>query len=176
MGPDATSFDRVSLVEKPPSDENCSCIPLGRPSRFPSHPLVRMYSKLPVSTAAGVPIADYLTRTHLGPSDEQLRRFSEEDRGKAPLMLNLLKYENLGRYLRYAAVGLRHIGRVGATPTFSAPVEGAAEWDEIAIVRFPSRSAFLDMLGCASYQRAETRHREAGLASTRLYVLSELAE
>jgi hypothetical protein len=45
---------------------------------------------------------------------------------------------------------------------------GAPEkWDEFAVVEYPSRAAFLGMVSSAAY-RAQTRHRDAGLARTEL--------
>jgi hypothetical protein len=175
IGPDTVSFTRVSLVDRPSDRREEWSIPLGAHSRSLDHPLVRMYARLPVSAAPGAAVSDYWTGSDVGPTEAQLRWFVEEDHGRPIFMLNFLKYRSLARYMRYGGVALRHIARVGGAPVFSAPSK-LPEWDDIAIVRYPSRSAFLEMAGSASYQRAETKHREPGLAKTRLYVLSALTE
>jgi len=41
----------------------------------------------------------------------------------------------------------------------------ANEWDAIALVAYPSRQAFLDMVSTREYGEAHS-HREAGLADT----------
>jgi hypothetical protein len=173
IGPDSASFTRVSLVDRPSDRREDWNIPLGAESRAALHPLVRMYARLPVSAAPGAAVSDYWTGSVVGPTQAQLRWFVEEDHGTPIFMLNLLKYRSLARYLRYGGVALRHIARVGGAPVFAAPAK-LPEWDDIAIVRYPSRSEFLEMVGSASYQRAESKHREPGLAKTRLYVLSAL--
>jgi hypothetical protein len=41
----------------------------------------------------------------------------------------------------------------------------ANAWDAVALVSYPSRQAFLDMIATPDYEDAHT-HREAGLADT----------
>ena len=130
----------------------------------------------------------------LNPSREQLARFTEEmPAGKPILMLNLLRYRTesdyppdegappcTGReaYARYARVAGAKVAAVGgsvrlladAHVAFIAPEE--ERWDEILLVRYPSKDAFLSMLADSEY-RAATVHRTAALADSRLIASTE---
>ncbi len=76
-------------------------------------------------------------------------------------------------YARYGATALQEIGEVGgslfyaavADMTFIGPAD--EQWDQVAIVEYPSRAAFLEMVAKPSYQAA-VFHRTAGLADTRI--------
>ena len=58
-------------------------------------------------------------------------------------------------------------------PALSCPIAPPGEsWDEVLIVRYPSRGAFLSMVMAPSYQR-ETVHRTAGLLDARLICARE---
>ena len=102
-------------------------------------------------------------------------------------MLNLLRFAEQARpvdgidgplsglemYERYAAETAPHLARVGGeilwagacTPAVIGPIDG--EWDIVAVVRYPSRAAFLEMIGDADYL-AISRLRTASLADSRL--------
>jgi uncharacterized protein (DUF1330 family) len=108
--------------------------------------------------------------------------------GQPIVMVNLLRYreradyppgttkESLtGRqaYEHYSRLTIPHLRRVGGRPiwrgdartTFFAPA--GERWDEVILVRYPSRSAFVQMISNPNYQ-AGTIHRTAALADSRL--------
>ena len=123
------------------------------------------------------------------PSAEQLRALAESGDDDSPVvMLNLLRYREKaaypegfeaepcsGReaYQRYAAVALQRVASVGgrilwmgrARTTVIAP-EGEA-WDDVVLVEYPSRKAFLEMVSQPEYLAAAP-HRTAALADSRL--------
>ncbi|HEX3433008.1 MAG TPA: DUF1330 domain-containing protein [Solirubrobacteraceae bacterium] len=124
---------------------------------------------------------------HIDPTPEQAQAFGAQADATEPVfMLNLLRFKEradgidadeglsgIEAYQRYAAATAGHLQRVGGELLW-AGVCGAAligpsdvEWDVAAVVRYPSRSAFLEMVSDADYQ-ATTAHRSAGLADSRL--------
>lgn len=119
------------------------------------------------------------------PTTVQLQRFQEADQNSPINMVNLLKFrdqaeygsdaaENRERvsgreaYQRYASVALSKIYENGGSIDFLAPSEqcfvgcGQDEWDQVVIVRYPSRAAYLAGFNSDEYQAA-IRHRIAGL-------------
>ena len=78
-------------------------------------------------------------------------------------------------YARYSRQALAHVRAVGGEPVVIAEVLGRfigpdnEDWDEMLLVRYPSLSAFLAMIGNPDYQAA-TIHRTAALADARLIV------
>ncbi len=119
------------------------------------------------------------------PTTFQLRRFREADQDTPISMVNLLKFrdqaeygsgvaENRERltgreaYQRYATVALNKILENGGSIDFLAPSEQCFvgcdedEWDQVVIVRYPSRAAYLAGFNSDEYQEA-IRHRIAGL-------------
>jgi uncharacterized protein (DUF1330 family) len=131
-------------------------------------------------------LASHPSRT-LGPDVDQLRALLAGDDGGPIVMFNLLAYRERAHYeqpvpdgdvsgreayQRYGRGIARLLLGVGAWPVFLGRAEttlvGAPEkWDEFAVVEYPSRAAFLGMVSSAAY-RAQTRHRDAGLARTEL--------
>lgn len=125
----------------------------------------------------------------INPSREQLAAFAANVPANTPiLMLNLLRYREqaaypsdsgeapcTGReaYARYSRTALAKVRGVGGEVQVLAAVQLAliapAEecWDELLLVRYPSREAFLGMLADPEYQAA-TVHRTAALADSRL--------
>lgn len=111
----------------------------------------------------------------INPTADQIRTFVSASIEGPVLMLNLLRFNAEGgraEYLRYAERARPHLARVGARVVFhasaKATVIGEDAWDEVLIVEYPSRQAFLDMIGDADYQAA-TEHRTRALADSRLY-------
>ena len=47
-------------------------------------------------------------------------------------------------------------------------------WDSVALVEYPSRKAFIDMVSTAEYEQAH-EHRESGLERTGLIACTERA-
>lgn len=125
----------------------------------------------------------------IGPSREQLQAFAEQaDDGEPIVMLNLLRYRPRADYAqhpqqtpcsgrdafkRYAKSSIVCIEAVGGKVLFIgaalATVIGpeTEHWDEIFLVRYPSRRAFLDMIASDEY-RAISFHRSAALQDSRL--------
>ena len=116
------------------------------------------------------------------PTAEQIKGFTEGDIDTPIEMVNLLKFKKKAEYADaretdltgeeaygiYAAEVQSHIEKVGGTTVFFGKVSrlmlGEVEelWDWIAIARYPSRRAMLEMMMAPEYQASET-HRSAGL-------------
>src|SRR5690606_32554528 len=83
-------------------------------------------------------------------------------------MLNLLDFKHDGgaeRYREYAAAVAPLLERVGGRVLFAgsgcAPLIGPSKWDMVALVEYPSRQAFLDMVGSDDYQAIAHLRAEA---------------
>ena len=119
---------------------------------------------------------------HIDPTPDQAQAFAATASGAEPVfMLNLLRFsEGAGAesYGRYATAVGEHLRRVGGSVVWAGGCDealigpGAREWDAAAIVRYPSRAAFLEMVGDPGYLEI-TRDRTAGLADSRLIPCSE---
>jgi uncharacterized protein (DUF1330 family) len=125
----------------------------------------------------------------IDPSPEQLAHFlGHADVEKPIVMLNLLRFRARtqyppgtdaaacsGReaYARYAAVALAKVAEVGGRLVWMASADASLigpdgeVWDEVALVEYPSRQAFLRMIEMPDYQAAVV-HRSAALADSRL--------
>jgi uncharacterized protein (DUF1330 family) len=118
----------------------------------------------------------------LMPNDKQMKEFSEGDIDTPIYMVNLLKFKkkavyedrrktNLSGEEAYAIYGMEvieHLKKVGGESIFSGVVSrlmlGEVEelWDWIAVVKYPSRKAMLEMILNPDYLESE-KHRSAGL-------------
>jgi uncharacterized protein (DUF1330 family) len=108
--------------------------------------------------------------------------------GQPVVMVNLLRYRDqadyppgtekesvTGRqaYERYSQRVLPRLRTVGARPIWRADARACLfapkgeAWDEVVLVRYPSRSAFARMISDPGYQ-ADAIHRTAALADSRL--------
>lgn len=105
------------------------------------------------------------------PRGDDIRRFRDEDDGGPVVMLNLLRYageEGRASYREYAARVQAFLDGVGATVLYAGECSTALvapdghDWDALLVVRYPSRSAFLSMVGDPAYQEI-TELRTAGL-------------
>lgn len=125
----------------------------------------------------------------VNPSKTQLDRFDQATPSASPiLMLNLLRFRAAadypphldhaacsGReaYARYSRTAVGKVAEVGGAIQVLAAVHAALiapegeQWDEIILVRYPSKEAFLGMLADPEY-RAATVHRTAALDDSRL--------
>ena len=132
-----------------------------------------------------------MTQRTIDPTPADLKRIASDIPLDTPVtMLNLLRFreqaaspEDSGQpacsgraaYARYSEIAIRHVKAVGGEPVVMADVLGRfigpedEDWDEMLLVRYPSLSAFLDMVGNADYQ-AGAVHRTAALADARLIV------
>ncbi len=125
----------------------------------------------------------------INPTREQLAAFAEKLPVDTPiLMLNLLRYNPEAQYpadsehspcsgreayARYSRTALTKVRGVGGEVQVLASIEVALiapageQWDELLLVRYPSKDAFLSMIGDPEY-KAATVHRTAALADSRL--------
>lgn len=125
------------------------------------------------------------------PTSESIRQLVAKVPADTPVvMLNLLRFREQAAYPAdkeqparsgreaygiYAKATEEHLQRVGgkliwratAKHAFIAP-EGE-DWDEVLLVAYPSRDAFLTMIKSPGYQ-ANTFHRTAALEDARLIV------
>ena len=92
-------------------------------------------------------------------------------------MLNLLAYEPDGgreRYAEYGAAVVPLLERIGGRVVFhgaAAPaLIGAQSWDDVLLVEYPSRGAFLEMIQSPEYQAIAHLRTEA-LARSELHPL-----
>ncbi|MEP0710144.1 MAG: DUF1330 domain-containing protein [Parvibaculum sp.] len=120
------------------------------------------------------------------PGDEQLKSFfanAGTDKDGPVVMVNLLKFREhaaypdgrdahlsgLEAYLRYGAEVSKIVAKLGGRMIFAGSVDGLMLgevdelWDQVALVEYPSRAAFLEMVMSPEYHAIE-EHREAGLA------------
>jgi uncharacterized protein (DUF1330 family) len=91
------------------------------------------------------------------------------------VMLNLLKFKGgggAGEYGRYGETAKSMVERLGGRVLYVGRCdqvligdEAANDWDAIAVVEYPSRQAFIDMVSKPEYREAHG-HREGGLART----------
>jgi uncharacterized protein (DUF1330 family) len=119
------------------------------------------------------------------PTDQQIQALMQGPSEGSIRMINLLKFKakaeyedgssegcanGMEAYLRYGeALGEGILEAAGATVIYSEPVvqgvigdAAAVDFDVVAIVKYPSRQAFIDMTSSQAYIDAH-RHREAGL-------------
>ena len=97
------------------------------------------------------------------------------------VMLNMLKLRDRAAYTRYSEATMPLIKARGGTVLWAGNGEAVAfgdaktdHWDYVVLVRYPSRAAFLDMMGSREYAAANV-HREQAvekhviLATTETY-------
>lgn len=129
------------------------------------------------------------------PRADQFRALLEGERGGPVEYLNLLAFRERARYPeghalaneglsgadaygRYGEVAMRKIvergGRIAAANQAEQLLIGAGPgWDQMVIVEYPDRAAFVDMLLDVEYQAASV-HRDAGLERTLLLITRSL--
>ena len=104
------------------------------------------------------------------------------------VMLNLMRFRahsldgkgsGWDAYLRYSALAIKLIKARGGTITWTGTAEavalGVAEdnrWDYVALVRYPSRAAFVDMMTSPDYAPANIE-RENGCAAHTIIAIRE---
>lgn len=109
------------------------------------------------------------------PSTEALAALAANPSDGPVVMLNLLKFKRGGgskAYARYSdafqQVLVRHGGRFLYLGRAAEMLVAEESWDAVALVEYPSRKVFLDILASAEYA-ALSIHRDAGLERTVLY-------
>ena len=118
----------------------------------------------------------------VAPNKEQMAGFFEGDINSPISMVNLLKFKekaeyedgrdtNLSGKEAYMIYGIEvqeHLKKVGGEMVFGGEITrlmlGEVEdlWDSVAVARYPSRKAMLEMIMDPDYQESE-KHRSAGL-------------
>ena len=116
------------------------------------------------------------------PNKDQMDEFLEGDIESPISMVNLLKFKekaeyedgrdtNLSGKEAYMIYGIEvqeHLNKVGGEIVFGGEISrlmlGEVEdlWDNVAVARYPSRTAMLEMMMDPDYQESE-KHRSAGL-------------
>jgi uncharacterized protein (DUF1330 family) len=107
------------------------------------------------------------------PNAEGMAAFNEAaGDGKPVTMLNLLRFKPDGgreRYAEYGAAVAPLLDGVGGTIVFvgetATPLLGGDSWDLVALVEYPTRQAFLEMVGSSEYQAIAHLRTEALTAS-----------
>jgi uncharacterized protein (DUF1330 family) len=128
---------------------------------------------------------------HIHPERSAIEALAKLPDGEPVVMLNLLRFRSeavypdgsahapcSGReaYARYGAEAIRHVQAVGGKPIWTGQAQqtiiGPSDeaWDEVLLVQYPSRQAFLAMTANAEYL-ACTVHRTAALADSRLIAM-----
>ena len=113
--------------------------------------------------------AQELQLNAMGPTPEQAQAFSQLP-ARPVVMVNLLKFSNSGTgqadYQQYGRDVEKILQSIGAEIIFSgqcqATLIGGAEWDQIAMVRYPNPMALLQMAQSSEYQ-AISGNRSSGL-------------
>ena len=87
-------------------------------------------------------------------------RFLSEDDGESIVMLNLLRFQPNGgreRYLQYVMKARAIVSRYGAEIIYAGDgqsplaAEAGQSWDAVALIRYPNRQAFAEMINDADY-------------------------
>jgi uncharacterized protein (DUF1330 family) len=103
-------------------------------------------------------------------------------------MLNLMRFRDHSldgngsgwdAYLRYSTLAIKSIKAQGGTIVWTGTTEAVAlglpdgnRWDYVALVRYPSRAAFITMMTSADYARANIE-RENGCAAHTILAIRE---
>jgi uncharacterized protein (DUF1330 family) len=122
---------------------------------------------------AAVQGADLPLDTAITPNLDQFQALAAAPDEGPVVMLNLLKFKEGGAeaYLRYGDEALGMVEARGGRLLWTGQAQQlligdpAADWDVVALVEYPSRAAFIDMVSSREYLEAH-REREAGLERT----------
>ena len=112
----------------------------------------------------------------------------EIDDGSPVVMVNLMRFREHSldgngsgwdAYLRYSALTIKLIKARGGTIIWTGNAEAVAlgmadqhRWDYVALVRYPSRASFLDMMKSPEYAAANVE-RENGCADHAIIAVNE---
>jgi uncharacterized protein (DUF1330 family) len=114
------------------------------------------------------------------PNADQVRELATADDRGPVVMLNLLKYKARAdggsttgedEYRSYGDVAVAMIEERGGSVIWAGRADQiligdpSEDWDHVLLVQYPSRAAFLEMVGQPAYREAH-QHREAGLERT----------
>lgn len=102
--------------------------------------------------------------------------------GKPVVMLNLLAFKPDGgrqRYMEYGAAVAPLLERAGGRIVWAGAADsallGAESWDLVALVEYPTRKAFLEMIGSPEYQEIAHLRSEA-VAKGELHPMDQAEE
>jgi len=102
----------------------------------------------------------------MDPGPDELERFRAADTGRPFVLVQLLRFNDGGveKYLRYSASAQAILRPLGAQVLYAGqcrdPLFGEG-WDAIVVVRYPSRTTYLEMLADPRYQAIVPLRREA---------------
>ena len=114
------------------------------------------------------------------PNTEQFKALAQSPEKGAVVMLNLLKFKRaaegeagsgLEAYQRYGDAAVAMIEERGGRVVWQGRADQvligdpAEDWDTVALVEYPSRRSFIEMVSKPDYMKAH-EHREAGLERT----------
>ncbi|WNG21015.1 DUF1330 domain-containing protein [Cystobacter fuscus] len=103
---------------------------------------------------------------------DEVKRFIKNDDGKPVVMLNLLRFQPGGgreRYSKYIALSGPLVARYGGEVLYvgdglpALAAEDGQAWDAVALVKYPSRKAFADMIEDPDYIQQAGPMRESSL-------------
>jgi uncharacterized protein (DUF1330 family) len=115
----------------------------------------------------------------ISPNGDQFRALAHAADDGPVVMLNLLKFkaragadgDGASEYRRYGDAAVKMIEERGGKVRWAGRADQVLigdpeeDWDQVVLVEYPSRAAFLEMIAQPSYGDAHT-HREAGLERT----------
>lgn len=124
----------------------------------------------------------------LKPTRDQIKALVNSELETPVVMLNLLKYAEKAAgeqqmsgeesYARYGDEVRQHLEKVGGKLLWRGRVDSvvigdeADGWDEVLLVEYPSRKAFLQMTSTQEYEKTG-EHRTRALADSRLIAMTE---
>lgn len=121
-----------------------------------------------------------MSETYIHPTKEQIAAIRDMPVTGPVTMLNLLSFSPEGgaeAYARYAEAAAPFLERSGAKMRYlgnvAATVIGGEPWDLVILVEYPSRQAFLEMIGDSDYPATL---RAGALIDSRLYCTQETSD
>jgi uncharacterized protein (DUF1330 family) len=114
------------------------------------------------------------------PNPEQFKQIAQSSAEGTVVMLNLLKFKGrsaegddsgASEYRRYGDAAIKMIEAQGGRLLWAGRADQiligdpAEDWDQVLLVEYPSRKAFLEMVAKPEYNEAH-KHRESGLERT----------
>jgi uncharacterized protein (DUF1330 family) len=114
------------------------------------------------------------------PNVDQFKELASSPKEGTVVMLNLLKFKSqatdgggsgASAYRRYGDEAVRMIEEQGGRLLWAGKADQvligdpAEDWDQVLLVEYPSRKAFVEMVSKPAYNEAH-KHRESGLERT----------
>jgi uncharacterized protein (DUF1330 family) len=124
------------------------------------------------------------------PNPEQFKQLAQAPDKGPVVMLNLLKFRERAAdgkgsgaeaYERYGQDALRMVAERGGRVLWQGRADQiligdpAEDWDAVALVQYPSRKAFMEMVTDPDYLKSH-EHRESGLERTVLIACTAMRE